>query len=61
MDFNHNPSPTQKDRRPYQPPRIELVSLRPKETVLGGCQSASLSNNSGTTDQLCTTALCLQG
>jgi hypothetical protein len=34
-------------RKPYLKPHIEIVSLRPKETVLGICKSISLNDNSG--------------
>ena len=28
-------------KKPYEPPRVTVVSLRPEEAVLGHCKSAS--------------------
>lgn len=33
------------ERKPYMKPHVETVSMRPKETVLGVCKSASFNNN----------------
>ena len=30
-------------RKPYHPPTVKMVPLRPDETVLGGCKTASTS------------------
>jgi len=59
MDTTQNSTSQIKIRRPYKKPLIEIIALRPQETVLGGCKSTSLSDNFGTTDPLCYTSICL--
>ena len=53
-----NDLPTQ--RKPYQKPRIETVALRPKETVLGLCRSASIAQNALSTSDCRSEAVCFQ-
>jgi hypothetical protein len=30
-------------RKPYEPPKVVAISLRPEEAVLGGCKTASVA------------------
>jgi len=46
MELNNNSSnAVNKGRKPYIKPFFEIVSLHPKETVLGVCKSRSLPSN----------------
>lgn len=36
-----------KIRKSYVKPKIEIVALRPKETILGVCKSLSIVSNEG--------------
>lgn len=40
-------------RRPYLPPRLTSVKLRPEEAVLGGCKTAATASGMG--PQICGT------
>ncbi len=37
-------TPLEKQRKVYIKPQVEIVELQPKQTVLGGCLTASLDN-----------------
>ncbi len=44
-----------KAKKPYESPRITVISLRPEEAVLGHCKSSSASGPVGAT---CAAASC---
>lgn len=57
---NHPTSDLPEERKPYQKPRLETVSLRPKETVLGLCRSASIAQNALSMSDCRSVAVCFQ-
>jgi hypothetical protein len=41
-----NREPNQRDgKKPYEPPQLTTISLRPEEAVLGHCKTPSGGNN----------------
>jgi hypothetical protein len=43
------------DRKPYEPPHLTTINLRPEEAVLGHCKTATGSDQCGSP---CATFLC---
>jgi hypothetical protein len=52
MNRKLNPSD---GKRPYEPPKVTTISLRPEEAVLGHCKTASGTDQCGTP---CASFLC---
>ena len=44
-----------KNKKPYQPPEVTKVSLRPEEAVLGACK---ISGSAGPVGSSCATSQC---
>jgi len=38
MNFESNPAD---GKKPYEPPRVQTISLRPEEAVLGHCKTST--------------------
>jgi hypothetical protein len=47
-----NNKPEKDSRKPYEPPALASISLRPEEAVLGACKSSSIA---GPVHTRCTT------
>jgi hypothetical protein len=43
MNEPENNEPEKDSRKPYEPPALTSISLRPEEAVLGSCKSNSAS------------------
>jgi hypothetical protein len=53
--MNHEPNPVEIEKKRYEPPCLNTISLRPEEAVLGSCKAAGVS---GSTSASCTLLFC---
>lgn len=44
--MNHEPTPSQ-SKKPYEPPQLRAISLRPEEAVLGHCKTLNSGGSQG--------------